>query len=41
MSTAVAPIVGTSRVAAATVRLVEAVDVAIEAAEMNTDEDDA
>ena len=39
--TAIAPIVGTSRVAAATVRIVEAVDVAIEVAEMNTDEDAA
>ena len=39
--TAIAPIVGTSRVAAATVRIVEAVDVAIEVAEMNTDQDDA
>ena len=39
--TAIAPIVGTSRVAAATVRIVEAVNVAIEVAEMNTDEDAA
>jgi 4-carboxymuconolactone decarboxylase len=39
--TAIAPIVGTSRVAAATVRIVEAVDVAIEVAELDTDEDDA
>jgi 4-carboxymuconolactone decarboxylase len=39
--TAIAPIVGTSRVAAATVRIVEAIDVAIEVAAMNTDEDDA
>ena len=38
--TAIAPIVGTSRVAAATVRIVEAVDVAIEDAEMNRGEDD-
>ena len=38
--TAIASIVGTSRVAAATVRIVEAVDVAIEVAEMDADEDD-
>jgi 4-carboxymuconolactone decarboxylase len=39
--TAIAPIVGTSRVAAATGRIVEAVDVAIEVAAMSTDEDGA
>jgi 4-carboxymuconolactone decarboxylase len=39
--TAIAPIVGTSRVAAATARIVEAVDVAIEVAiaEMRAEED--
>jgi hypothetical protein len=38
--TAVAPIVGTARVASATVNIVDALDVAIEAAELEAEDDD-
>ena len=38
--TGVAPIVGTARVASATVNIVDALDVAIEAAELDAEDDD-
>ncbi len=38
--TGVAPIVGTARVASATVNIVDALDVAIEAAELEAEDDD-